>query len=433
LRALLGGETTVFDESRNAFANPAANLDGERLSDFFVGNSFFNRNWVTAPSSTTGLDGLGPVFNARSCSSCHFKDGRAAPPASPEEAPLGLLFRLGVGADPNDPDSVPHPVYGDQLQPRSIPGVPAEGDVRVTWIEIPGTYADGTAYSLRQPVYTFVDLAFGPLDPSVQVSPRIAPAVHGLGLLAAIPEETILALADEQAAAGEVSGRPNFVRDVRAQGESLGRFGWKANQPTLEQQNAGAFLGDIGMTTPVFGEQNCMPAQSECALAPNGGTPEIDQGKLDFVTFYTHLLAVPGRRDIDDPEVIRGESLFSTMGCASCHVTTLETGEVDGFPELSGQRIHPFTDLLLHDMGEGLADGRPDFLANGREWRTPPLWGIGMTETVNRHLFLLHDGRARGFAEAILWHGGEGEAARERFRQSSEADRAAVLRFLETL
>lgn len=432
-RAWLGGDTTVFNVSRNAFAMPAENLDGERLSDFFVGNSFFNRNWVSAPSSTTGLDGLGPLFNARSCSACHFKDGRGAPPESPDESPLGLLFRMGVGNDPNDPNSAPHPVYGDQLQPRGNPGVPGEGDVRVTYIEIPGTYVDGSPYSLRQPVYTFVDLSYGPLDPAVQVSPRVAPAVHGLGLLEAIPEETILDLAEMQALAGEVSGRPNYVHDARTGGVTLGRFGWKANQPSLEQQNAGAFLGDIGMTTPLFSEQNCTSSQPECAAAPNGGTPEIDRSKLDFVTFYTHLLAVPARRDLADPEVELGEHLFRAIGCASCHIPQLKTGVLEGFPELSEQTIRPYTDLLLHDMGPDLADGRPDLLANGREWRTPPLWGIGLLDTVNRHTYLLHDGRARGFAEAILWHGGEAEAARERFRRLSEAERAALLRFLESL
>jgi CxxC motif-containing protein (DUF1111 family) len=219
----------------------------------------------------------------------------------------------------------------------------------------------------------------------------------------------------------------------RSESEALGRFGWKANQPSLEQQNAGAFLGDIGMTSALFPAQNCTAVQTDCAAAPDGGDPEVDQAKIDSVTFYTRFLAVPARRDVEDPTVRRGEELFHEIGCAACHRSTVVTGDVADAPALSGQVIHPYTDLLLHDMGPDLADERPDFEADGREWRTPPLWGVGLIETVNRHDFLLHDGRARGFAEAILWHGGEGEAARERFRMRTKEERAALVRFLESL
>jgi CxxC motif-containing protein (DUF1111 family) len=267
----------------------------------------------------------------------------------------------------------------------------------------------------------------------VQVSPRVAPFMIGLGLLGAVPEETVLAAADPDDADGDgISGRPNTVWDRRAQSEALGRFGWKANQPSVEQQNSGAFLGDIGITSDLFPEQNCTSVEPDCVAAPNGGDPEVDQDKIDSVTFYASLLAVPARRDFDDPTVLAGEQLFHDIGCVACHRSTLVTGDAD-IPALSAQTIHPYTDLLLHDMGPDLADERPDYQADGREWRTAPLWGIGLIDNVNRHDFLLHDGRARGFAEAILWHGGEGEAARERFRTLSEEDRAALLRFLESL
>jgi CxxC motif-containing protein (DUF1111 family) len=309
-----------------------------------------------------------------------------------------------------------------------------EGHVQVTYVDVPGAYGDGEPYTLRRPVYEFVDLGYGPLDAEIMVSPRTAPFVFGLGLLAALDESTVLSRADPDDADGDgISGRANRVWDRREQRVALGRFGWKANQPSIEQQTAGAFLGDIGLTSPLFAEENCTPAQAECQAAPNGGEPEVDQNKIDAVTFYGRFLAVPARRDVSDAEALRGEALFASLGCAQCHVDTLVTGTVADAPALSEQRIHPYTDLLLHDMGPELADDRPDFEADGREWRTPPLWGIGLIETVNRHTLLLHDGRARGFAEAILWHGGEGEAAREAFRTLPREDRAALVRFLESL
>jgi CxxC motif-containing protein (DUF1111 family) len=420
--------------SRNAFALPAPNLSAERRGDFFVGNAIFNRSWVTAPSSTEGSDGLGPVFNARSCSSCHVRDGRGRPPAGSDDDDPALLFRLSVpGAAPNG-GPLGEPAYGDQLGPGAILGVPAEGRVVIRYDELPQRLADGEVVSLRRPVYELVDLAFGPLAPETMISPRVAPLLVGLGLLEAVDQESVLRRADEDDADGDgVSGRPNWVWDERAQALSLGRFGWKANQPTLEQQNAAAFLGDIGITSELFPEQSCPSVQVQCRDAPTGGTPELDARKLDLVTFYTHTLAVPARRDVAGAEVLRGEALFAGIGCAACHVPELVTGDLAGFPELSRQRIHAYTDLLLHDLGEGLADGRPDFAAGGREWRTAPLWAIGLVETVNRHTNFLHDGRARNLSEAILWHGGEAEESRRSFATLSGEERRAVLLFLESL
>jgi CxxC motif-containing protein (DUF1111 family) len=266
------------------------------------------------------------------------------------------------------------------------------------------------------------------------MSPRVGPAMIGLGLLEALDEATVVALADEDDADGDgISGRPNHVWDEKRQQPMLGRFGWKANQPTIEQQTAGAFLGDIGITSPMFPTPNCPPAQTACATATSGGDPEIDQNKIDQVVYYSLLLAVPARRKVKDREVLKGKGLFAEAGCLDCHATKLVTGQLAGFPEVSGQTIHPYTDLLLHDMGEGLADHRPDFLATGTEWRTPPLWGIGLVHVVNGHTFFLHDGRARDLNEAILWHGGEAERAREAYRTMRRDDRAALLRFLESL
>jgi CxxC motif-containing protein (DUF1111 family) len=431
---LAGGDTTVFDTTRNAYSNAAANLAGERRDGFFVGNSLFNRSWVVAPSSTEGLDGLGPTFNATSCSTCHFKDGRGRPP-EPGAPMLSMLLRLSVpGEDPVTGAPLPEPTYGGQLQNASIPGVPAEGRVELSWEEVPGVYADGAPFSLRRPTYRFEELAFGPLAADVLFSPRVAPANFGLGLLEAIPAADLLAGEDPDDLDGDgISGRANHPWDEAAGGRALGRFGWKANQPSLRQQSAGAFQGDIGISSSLFPAQNCPTSQGDCLEAPTGGIPELDDAKLDDVTYYGQTLAVPARRDAQDATVLRGKGLFGEAGCASCHTPRWVTGSAPGLPEISGQVIRPYTDLLLHDLGDGLADGRPDFDAGPSEWRTPPLWGIGLLQTVNGHQLLLHDGRARGFAEAILWHGGEAEAARELFRTMPAGDRAALLRFLESL
>jgi CxxC motif-containing protein (DUF1111 family) len=431
---LSGGETTVFDTSRNAFALTARNLRGERRDKFFVGNALFNRGWVIAPASTVGIDGLGPTFNATSCSSCHARDGRGAPPTAAGEEFLGLLLRISVPGATEQGGPRPDPVYGDQFNHKSVPGVMAEGTATVTYAEQPGAFADGTVYSLRAPTYTFDNLALGPMPPDVMVSPRVAPAVFGLGLLETILEADLLALADDDDVDGDgISGRANWAFDPRSGTAKLGRFGWKANQPSVEAQNAGAFAGDIGITSSLHPTENCPAAQVGCAAQPNGGSPELDDAALFNVTYYGKLLAVPARRDFQDATVLAGKRLFREIGCAGCHTPAFTTGTDPEYPELSGQAIRPYTDLLLHDMGEGLADHRPDFLADGREWRTSPLWGLGLISTVNRHTFLLHDGRARDVKEAILWHGGEAEASREAYRHLSAADRDALGAFLESL
>ncbi len=430
--ALAGGKAaTVFDVTAEAFARPAPGLTDRDRRHFAVGNSFFNRNWVTAPASTTGRDGLGPTFNAQSCSSCHFKDGRARPPSGDPMPELGLLLRLSVPDGAGKPQPVPR--YGGQLQDRAILGVPAEGRVRITHTRRAGRYADGARYTLLAPRYAIVGRSFGPLAKGTQISPRIAPAVFGVGLLEAVPEKTITDRADARDADGDgISGRPNRVASVRTSKLALGRFGWKANVPTVEQQNAGAFSGDIGITTPLFPDEGCADRQDACKSAPNGGRPEVDAHKLDRITFYTRTLAVPGRRAVGRPDTDAGARLFDSIGCSSCHLPELQTGKSD-IPALEDQTIRAYTDLLLHDMGPGLADGRPDGLATGSEWRTAPLWGVGLIRTVNRHTRLLHDGRARNIEEAILWHGGEAAAAQRRFRELPARQRREVLAFLGSL
>ena len=428
---LLGGETTAFSDGTNAFELSARNPTNDLRRTFEVGDSFFTQNWVAAPSSTVARDGLGPTFNALSCSSCHSHDGRAKPPDNIEDPERGLLLRLSI---PGPDGPTDEPTYGNQLQDRSVLGVPPEGRISIVYIEIPGQYADGMEYSLRQPTYNVDSPAFGALLPEVEISPRVAPATIGMGLLEAVPEARILSLADPDDADGDgISGRPNYVWNVLQGEQTLGRFGWKAGQPSVEQQAAAAFLGDIGITSSYFPDENCTSIQLECLLAPNGGVPEIPDDRLRKVTLYIQTLAVPAMRNAEDETVQQGARLFVQSQCAACHTPCHETGNSHSIEPLRSQVIFPFTDLLLHDMGPGLADNRAEGQATGLEWRTPPLWGIGLVETVNGHTMFLHDGRARSLEEAILWHGGEAEGSLRLFMSLTAEQRKALIKFLESL
>ena len=404
--ALAGGATTVFSFNSNAFSTPAPNLTAEGLARHLEGDAAFEAVFVTAPAPVQG--GLGPLFNQASCIACHARDGRSRE---------SLLLRLSLdGAGPNGGPR-PVPGFGGQLQDRAIWGFAPEGRVVVTYTERAEALGDGSTVTLRAPAYAIVDPS-QPLPAGLLVSPRVARPMFGLGLLEAVPEEAIRALADRQAAEGVVSGRSNVVWDAIEGRTRIGRFGWKANQPSLLHQNASAYHEDMGvLPEPFAGDE----------------APEVATDVLEATTFYTRTLGVPGRRHHTEPDVRAGERLFRELQCAACHVPRLQTGAFPEAPEVANQTIFPYTDLLLHDLGEALADGRPDFLASGREWRTPPLWGIGLAEVVNGELQLLHDGRARSFEEAILWHGGEAEAAREGYRRLPRADRDALAAFLRSL
>lgn len=429
-----GGATTVHETNRNAFSLPAANLEVNRRGEFFIGNAFFNSAWIVAPATAGARDGLGPLFNARSCDQCHNNDGRGAPPVKAGERPVALVFQFATptpGSN-NEPGADPH--YGSNLNPFAIGNIPAEGNVRIEHREITGQFADGESFTLLEPIYTFEELAYRELAPDTRFSPRIAPAVIGMGLLEAIPETQIMERADPHDANEDgISGRPNRVWDHLAKRVVLGRLGWKANQPDIAHQTAGAFSQEIGMTTSLRPEQNCTNIQIQCLDAPDGGSPEISDEIFTRIVDYQRMLAVPARRHLDDANVKEGARLFATAGCAACHRSTFTTGEMPNAPWLSKQTIHPFTDMLLHDMGPGLADNRSDFEADGREWRTPPLWGMGLQRAVNGHTRYLHDGRARDASEALLWHGGEAEAAREAYKKMSKLEREALLKFLSSL
>ena len=424
---------------RASFSHPIDGLSADQEARFLEGAAIFRQRWSARGEGDPEFAGLGPTYIAPASAACHVRAGRGRPPMRQGEALSSLLIRLSIPGRGAHGAPRPHPAYGDQLRSRAIAGVPPEGEVFVEYDAEPGQYGDGTAYQLRRPVYVFFRLAFLQLGDAAMHSPRIAPAVPGVGLLEAIAESDILARADAEDADGDgISGRPNHVWDPLSGARRLGRFGWKANQAGLHQQAAAAAFGDMGLTSALHPGPACPPPQRACreaaaaaAAAADGGA-ELSTERLAALTAYLRYLAAPARRQLDDPAVGRGELLFASAGCAACHTPRARTGE-DAAPSLSRRDIAPYSDLLLHYMGAGLADGRPDFEADGREWRTPPPWGLGSLESVNGHRFLLHDGRARGIGEAILWHGGEAAGAREAFRTMAPALRADLLAFLRSL
>ncbi|MDG1478743.1 MAG: di-heme oxidoredictase family protein [Myxococcota bacterium] len=430
---LPGGEagTNTLLGGSNSFIMPMPGLSAAHEQQFYSGNSYFNQSWVEAPASTDARDGLGPFFNARSCSTCHFKDGRAAPTDDSVVPFSGLLLRLSVSG-PDGP--VPDPIYGGQLQDIASPGLTPELTPRVTWQERTGSYPDGTPYALLVPAYHLDAPAHGPLSTDLMISPRLPPQVIGLGLLEAIPASDLAALADPDDADGDgISGRIPWGVDPVSGEVVHRRMGWKADSAGVVAQVAGALAADMGLTSTLRPLDDCTSGQPECLAEPAGGEPEVSDTIFERLVTYTRSVAVPARRNWDDPDVLAGRSLFSEVQCDGCHVADFTTSAFAPLPELSDQHIWPYSDLLLHDMGPDLADDRPVGAASGREWRTRPLWGIGLLEVVNGHTRLMHDGRADGVAEAILWHGGEAAASRDRFMALSAGERAQLVAFVEDL
>lgn len=441
---LPGGKATSRRTARNAnaFSHASGNISFEREFDFKIGNGIFRKLWVSAPASTNSSDGLGPLYNARACQRCHLKDGRGHPPESISDNAVSMLVRVGIPSSDDSPPVKPDPVYGGQIQDFAIQGHKPEARIELDYEEFAVELAGGETVMLRRPRLHLADLAYGALHRDAKLSARIANQMIGLGLLEAISATDILANADAEDADGDgISGRPNMVMNLEAGMVEPGRFGWKAGQPTVRQQSAAAFSGDMGLSTslmtPAAGD--CTEPQAACLSARNGADPakgnvEVPDEMLDLVAFYARNLAVPRRSGAQSDQVLAGKTLFSTAGCAACHVPSYKTLDSrDVAPEQRGQTIWPYTDLLLHDMGEGLADGLPEGQAQGREWRTAPLWGIGSTATVSGHTHLLHDGRARNLTEAILWHGGEAQAARDGFAAMTAKERADLIAFLNSL
>ncbi|MBY6160817.1 c-type cytochrome [Mameliella alba] len=443
-----GSATVRVTPDANAFSLPSASLDFEGELTFKVGNGMFRKIWVSAPSSTLASDGLGPLFNARSCQRCHIKDGRGHPPAGPADKAISMFLRVSVPGGPDDQipqiedyiATAPEPTYGGQMQDFALPGHAPEYRLQITYEDIAVPLSGGETAYLRKPTYAAADLGHGPLHPDAMLSPRVAPQMIGLGLLESIPAADILALADPEDADGDgISGRANIVWSVEYDMPLLGRFGHKAGMPTIREQTAAAFAGDIGISTPLFpaAAGDCTARQPDCLAAPHGDgdarVTEVDADGLDLTSFYSRNLGVPARRRVDDAQVLRGKQVFHATGCTACHQPKFVTHRMPDRPEHSFQLIWPYTDMLLHDMGEALADNRPEARATGREWRTAPLWGIGLTRQVSGHTTFLHDGRARSLLEAILWHGGEAQPHRDAVIDMPPPDRQALIAFLESL
>jgi len=444
-----GAATSRAIVNGDAFSHFSANLTFEEEGRFKLGNALFTKLWVPAPSSTQASDGLGPFFNARACQSCHLKDGRGHPPENGPDA-TSMFLRLARPARTDEEREAiadyrklnfPDAVYGEQLQDLAVQGLKTEGKMQISYEDIPVTLAGGEVVHLRKPTYSVADLGYGPLEKDVTLSPRVAPPMIGMGLIQAIHESDILAKADPADQDGDgISGKPAIVRDHRTGELKLGRFGYKAQNATIRDQSASAFAGDMGISTPdnPLDYGDCTKTETECLAMPTGvqqrlGPSEAPDPVMDLVTFYSENLAVPARRDLDDPMVLKGKELFHQSGCITCHTPKFVTRRDAGNKAQAFQLIWPYSDFLLHDMGEGLADGQQVGVADGREWRTQPLWGIGLTEKVNGHTFFLHDGRARDLTEAILWHGGEAEKARDAFAALSKDERAALVEFLGSL
>ena len=431
-----GGATTLPAGRRPGLDEPFANLSLDERFALAPGRAFFRDPWIAAPATTTARDGLGPLYNAHACVSCHRAGGRGV--LDDDGTPsVALLLRLGRAS--TNGASASDPVYGDQLQTRGIavaaPGAVAEGTVDVVWTSARGTYDDGTPWELRRPEWRVAAPAYGPLDPATKLSARLAPAVRGSGLLDAIPAAALLAREDPDDRDGDgVSGRASRVADEAGR-PAVGRFGWKAVQPTLRLQVASALRNDLGITSVPHPAQPCTAAQHACLASPSGADApagvEIPDPLLAHLTHFTATLAVPARPKADAEDLRAGERLFARSGCDACHAPVWRTGE-DG-ETAAGQEIRPYTDLLLHDMGPGLADGAGEGDAGAAEWRTPPLWGLGRAVRDPRRTSLLHDGRARDVSEAILWHGGEAKSSRDAFSRMAVSERAALLRFLESL
>ncbi|MFT3902065.1 MAG: di-heme oxidoredictase family protein [Niabella sp.] len=424
---LSGGTQTAFDESSGAYGHAFTGMPDYLKRVHEIGDGQFNAIFVSAPAPLN--PGKGPIFNNLSCASCHIADGRGKVPGA-KDSSISILFRVSIPGMGANGGVNPVPGFGDQLQNKSLFGVAKEADVLINYTEKTFYFDDGTPYTLRYPAYTITN-TYIPLPQNVMLSPRVASPVFGTGLLEAISESDILSRADPDDKDGDsISGRPNYVWNQLLQKSTLGRFGWKANQPTLLQQTAMAYNQDIGITNSVFPTES---SYGQPQYDNRNDDPELSDSLLYSTEFYVRTLQVPVRRNVKNSDVQQGKALFVELGCSKCHIPDQRTAVNVAFPMISNQFIHPYTDLLLHDLGDELADNRPDFLANGNEWRTAPLWGIGLTQRVNGHTNFLHDGRARSLIEAIMWHGGEAESVKNKVKALDKTKRDALIAFLNSL
>lgn len=458
-----GGDTGITITSSESYSKPSSNITASRKGNFFIGNAFFKQPWVVAPASTDSRDGLGALFNVAACQSCHIKDGRGHAPMNADDDADSLLIRLAMPAttpqqvealQQSQVEKVAHSIYGGQLQDRGVQGVPAEAKISVTWEDVPVTFVDGHTETLRRPNFQLKNPGYGDFDDELMVSPRVALPMIGLGLLEYIPVEAIKRQADvDDMNKDGISGKYNWVVDPQTGKQALGKFGWKAGQTKLITQNMSAFNEDMGLTSRIRPIESCTKNQPQCLNAPTGaddqgdGKPpvEVSDEVAKFVEFYTQNLAVPNRRKADDATVLAGKKRFYDIGCQDCHTPRYQLPQGnDGHLEQHGQVIYPYTDLLLHDMGEDLADrtiagklppkdAQVEYLATSYEWRTPALWGVGLAQTVDQQATFLHDGRARTLMEAVLWHGGEAQPHKEKVLKLDKKGREEFEAFLNSL
>lgn len=456
---LAGGASTFRGPpTRQSFSQPSQNMPALQRAQFLMGDSLFARSWVFAPSSLQSSDGLGPLFNARACQSCHIKDGRGHLPKSAQDSATSALVKLALFAPSQHTapfplaNLKPDPAYGMQFHDAAMPSIKPEGKLIIHWQHHlhPSPRAQGPLHLLAKPEIHLSQLGYGALHKHTKKSLRIAPAMIGLGLLEAIPASSILRQADPTDRDGDgVSGRVSWLRGPDPSsfphGYHMGRFGWKASQSTLMAQNLGAFFQDIGMTSFMHSkpEGDCQaPAQQSCikaarTAAAKEGSDDISREIADLILFYTRSLAPPQRRIPTDAaarrRLLQGEHLFNEIRCTSCHTPAHRTSSNYPVAHLRDQEIFPYTDLLLHDMGQHLDDGFATPHASSAEWRTPPLWGLGLTQIISPEAGFLHDGRAQTIEEAILWHGGEGAASRRNYEALSSQEKEALISFLLSL
>ncbi|MDP4129272.1 MAG: di-heme oxidoredictase family protein [Bacteroidota bacterium] len=425
---LSAGLATNFDASSHAFTHAIDGLSARDQRVHDLGDQTFESKFVAAPAPVFG--GLGPIFNNVSCINCHRNDGGGLPTTG--SATSGLLMRISQAGTDAYGGALAVSGYGTQVQDLAILGAKPEAHVNISYTEVPFTYPDGVVTSLRHPVYELQNL-YTPISVPYMISPRLAPRLVGLGLLEKVPENTILAFVDDGDKNDDgITGKANYVYDAYANQIVIGRFGLKANAPSLLMQIAMAYQQDMGVTSYPTSQESAF-GQSQYQSVTDIGSTELADSMLNYVTFYVKTLAVPARRNVTDPDVKAGSILFNQVNCTACHRATIYTGTESSTPQLSGQQIHPYTDLLLHDMGDGLADDRPDFRANGKEWRTQPLWGLGLMQKTTGTAYYLHDGRARTIEEAILWHDGEAKKSRDAFTQLTNQQRDQLMKFLNSL
>ena len=432
----LDGEILSSSKDKSLLLKPFPSLNDEQYDKFILGRSFFVIPWVEAPSATTARDGLGPLFNANTCVSCHPANGRGTLFNENVES-RSLVVRLSIDSPSliksdlhksllEKKGFIPEPVYGNQLAMNGIHGVDFEGKVKIDFDEVLVDFPDGEKQILLKPKYSLENLNYGALHKDANISYRIAPTLNGIGLIESISKEDILANEDEFDKNNDgISGRANFVYSNITKKEELGKYTWKASVASLKEQVAGAASNDMGLTTTIFPNENCTQTQKACNEAHKAKDAiDLPDDRLEAVTYY--LKNIKTYESKKSKEYIEGLALFEQISCAKCHISSFDTSK--------GFKISPFSDFLLHDMGENLADGRVEFKANKNEWRTAPLWGLALHEKINKEKpRLLHDGRARTFQEAILWHGGEAQKSKENYMNLPKEQREKLIKFLEEL